>query len=1143
MNKLIFLCAKFLFILFAIVVHAQPGANDPTFNTDDLGFGIGDGANEFIYTVATQNDGKVLIGGHFTLYDNVAMVRIARLNENGSIDTTFHVGGGANHVVRAIAVQSDGKILVGGYFETFNYTNKNFLVRLNPNGSIDGTFNIGNVGPGYYVHVIRIQNDGKILIGGELNYYNGAPTNGIARLNPDGSLDTTFNINNGFGWGSDVDDIAIQSDGKLLIGGSFSSFNGLTRSGILRLNEDGTLDSTFNSGPGLNGSVYSIAIQNDNKIILGGGFTTYNGANRLNVLRLNADASLDSSFVVYPTNFIHAVKIQSDGKIIIGGNFYTCSSQTRLGLARLHIDGAVDLSFDPSGGATTYTREVRAVAILPDDKILVGGYFFVFGGAFRTCLARLHVNAANDYSFASRTGLNNTVHSTSIQSDGKIIVAGNFITVNDKKNVLIARLNRNGSLDSTFNFNQNLYLIGKSIFATKILDDGKILIGGNTSFGNSPYTVDFFARLDTSGTYDLNFNNFYNYIGGSIHAFAISNDLKILVGGILNVSDPSPLNLLKVDPVYVQNVSSYNFDDNYKIYGISVQTDGKILFGIGNKFYRKILSSGYNDPSFANVNIYGNGQAYQNVIQNDGKIIVVGAFVYVNGVPHKNIFRLNSNGTIDQTYNTGLAANDTIYTVVLQQDGKAIIGGKFTSYNGIPAKRIARINTDGSLDTSFNPSGAGANNAVRTISIQADDHLIIGGDFTSYNGVGRNRIARICVTDAYASNSSSVMCLNSQSTLITHTTLGATDIGTAIGLPPGVTASWSQDTIKITGTPTATGTFNYSIPLISTCGSVTATGTITVALNSAGTDVVTACDNFTWIDSINYSSNTNSATFHLLNHAGCDSLVSLNLTILSSIENMQSFQECPGFSINVGSNAYDSTGVYNDVFVSSNGCDSIVITNLNIFDTDTTQTLSACAGYSVTVGANTYNTSGVYSDVLQSIHGCDSTIVTYLTIDSIDVSVSLVSNELIANQLGVSYQWLNCDSGFVEILNATTQNFTPLHDGNYAVKITSGACIDTSSCYSFIVTGISKLHSKMPSLAIYPNPGNGIFNLSFENFSYPNFPENYTLKVFNSIGILVYETLIKKADTILDMSKQANGIYMVQICSKDGTFQKNIIKQ
>jgi hypothetical protein len=170
-------------------------------------------------------------------------------------------------------------------------------------------------------------------------------------------------------------------------------------------------------------------------------------------------------------------------------------------------------------------------------------------------------------------------------------------------------------------------------------------------------------------------------------------------------------------------------------------------------------------------------------------------------------------------------------------------------------------------------------------------------------------------------------------------------------------------------------------------------------------------------------------------------------------------------------------------------------------------------------------------------------VVTYLTIDSIDVSINLASNELIANQSGASYQWLNCDSGYVEISSATSQNFTPITEGNYAVKIISGACIDTSSCYNFLVTGLSKLNSNMPSMTIYPNPGNGIFNLTFEHFSYPNIPENYILKVYNSIGILVYETALKKAETIIDMSKQANGIYMVQICSKEGTFQKSLIKQ
>ncbi len=271
MNKLIFLWANFL--LFAFAVHAQPGANDSTFNTGDIGYGIGAGANDQIFAIATQNDGKIIIGGNFTKYDNVATGYITRLNENGIIDTSFQVGTGAEYFIRAIAIQNDGKILVGGSFESFNNTNKQFLVRLNPNGTIDGTFNTGNIGPSYTVWDITIQTDGKILIGGDFNTYNGISSSTIARLNPDGSLDGTFNISNGFPINSQVNDIAIQNDGKLIIGGSFFSFNGMNRNSILRLNDDGTLDGTFNPGTGLNSGVHSIAIQNDNKIILGGAFT------------------------------------------------------------------------------------------------------------------------------------------------------------------------------------------------------------------------------------------------------------------------------------------------------------------------------------------------------------------------------------------------------------------------------------------------------------------------------------------------------------------------------------------------------------------------------------------------------------------------------------------------------------------------------------------------------------------------------------------------------------------------------------------------------------------------------------------------------------------------------------------------------
>ena len=173
---------------------------------------------------------------------------------------------GANDSVYSLAVQADGKILVGGYFTTLGGQTRNYLGRLNPDGTLDTGF---NPGANSYVYSLAVQADGKILVGGVFSTLGGQTRNGIGRLNPDGTLDTAFNPGAN---GGSVDSLAVQADGKILVGGQFTTLGGQTRNRIGRLNPDGTLDTAFN--PGANSSVTSLAVQADGKILVGGAFTT-----------------------------------------------------------------------------------------------------------------------------------------------------------------------------------------------------------------------------------------------------------------------------------------------------------------------------------------------------------------------------------------------------------------------------------------------------------------------------------------------------------------------------------------------------------------------------------------------------------------------------------------------------------------------------------------------------------------------------------------------------------------------------------------------------------------------------------------------------------------------------------------------------
>jgi uncharacterized delta-60 repeat protein len=271
---------------------AQPGSLDLSFNPDDILLEGVPGANFTVTAIALQPGGKSLIGGFFTDYNGEQSNHIARLHADGTLDMGFDTGMGASGHVWIIALQPDGKILIGGGFTSYNGTPRNRIARLHADGSLDEEFDPG-MGTNGSVLAINLQPDGKILIGGSFTSCNGIARNRIARLNANGSLDTGFNP--GIGANDDVYGMALQPDGKILISGFFTSYNGTLRNRIARLNADGSLDTGFGLGSGANESVRAIALDPDGKILIGGDFTSYNGTSRNRVARLNADGSLDTS--------------------------------------------------------------------------------------------------------------------------------------------------------------------------------------------------------------------------------------------------------------------------------------------------------------------------------------------------------------------------------------------------------------------------------------------------------------------------------------------------------------------------------------------------------------------------------------------------------------------------------------------------------------------------------------------------------------------------------------------------------------------------------------------------------------------------------------------------------------------------------
>ncbi len=381
----------FVLILLNLTVcgrttFAGPGTFDPTFVPT---------LNGAVYAIGTQPDGRIIIGGNFTTINSTTRTRIARIFPDGSVDNSFqNVGGvtgasgGASSTVNALVVQPDGKILIAGEFFTVNNVSRNHVARLNPDGSIDTGFVPNFTSTSLSIYAVAVQPDNKVIIGG--NFISlGTNRNYIARLNADGTLDSSFNA--GAGANNPVFSVALQPDGKILMGGAFTTVFGIQRNRLARLLSDGTLDLNFMNGQnGPSGNVRSILVQGDGKILIGGEFTSVNVSSRNRMARLNSDGTTDLNTFTStgPSGSVYAMTVQNDGDVVMVGDFTAYNSFSRSRVARSFSDGTFDASFmTNSTGANIL---VRSVALQSDGKVLIGGDFTTLNGTNRAFLARLY---------------------------------------------------------------------------------------------------------------------------------------------------------------------------------------------------------------------------------------------------------------------------------------------------------------------------------------------------------------------------------------------------------------------------------------------------------------------------------------------------------------------------------------------------------------------------------------------------------------------------------------------------------------------------------------------------------------------------------------------------------------------------------
>ncbi|MES2437655.1 MAG: hypothetical protein V4584_01225 [Verrucomicrobiota bacterium] len=633
-----------------------------------------------------------------------------------------------------MAVQPDGKIVLAGNGITSDNAPTARVARLNSDGSEDTQFSLA-ANPNGPVRMVKLANDGKMMIAGDFQSLDADPRAGLARLNTDGSFDNAFNPGTGANGGA-VADIAVQPDGKTLVAGSFQSFGTSAKACLARLLPNGTVDPSFSGYTTTDGAIIAVRVQGDGKILIAGNFGIVNGTSRHGIARLNSDGSLDTTFdtgtAVYE---VRGSFIRADGKIIVVGN-YSLGTASRRQIFRLHEDGGLDLSFNAGAGAEYFIHEAADGG---GGRVVVAGSFFTFDGVSRDRIVRLNPDGSVDALFDPGTLPGSAAGGVVVQDDGKPIVA--------LQGVPLVRLLAIGTevpkapqVLSSLSDGQGIRVIWTDV----LFEEGYRL--ERSPDGVAEWAVvktveglRSFRAYDgalTSGTnYFYRVRAFNRYGDGPVSSPFQATTLAAIWPGQVNLSlDPGLVSLIEgAGPVLTL-------------------PDGKLIVAgqwkSGQSLVNKIalLKPDGRLERFLDVSS-GFIPATPLLVLPDGKFFVRGKFSMANGTIFRTLALFNPDGSEDTGFAVNIPSGDygNGLTMGRQADGKFLIGGSFNAVNGTACSNLARLNPDGSLDSTFQSA---TNGQITSLTLDSHGRVVIGGNFSQVNGAASGKVARLLANGA-----------------------------------------------------------------------------------------------------------------------------------------------------------------------------------------------------------------------------------------------------------------------------------------------------------------------------------------------------------------------------------------------------------
>ncbi|MFH1634171.1 MAG: putative Ig domain-containing protein, partial [Chloroflexota bacterium] len=642
------------------------------------------------------------------------------------------------------------------------------------------------------------QPDGRLLIVENPT----SPVSQLTRLNSDLTVDTSFTT--GTGANGLINDLAITPDNKIIAAGDFTEYNGTPQNGVVKLDANGLLDLLWNPGNGANGSIRTVSVNEKGEIFVGGDFTVYNGQTATRIAKLDTNGVLDDIFSAFggANGTVNDVLVQGNGQIAVAGDFTQLGGWTTDHFGRLNQDGSPDTGFDTSTGAN---NSIYDIASAPDGKLYIGGRFTSVQGVSCPKIARLNADGTVDTTFNPGLGPDDDVEALAVQPNGQVIAVGMFENVGTEAYHGYARYNTDGHLDTNWGFGS----AGANFAVYDVLPqpDGKTLLAGWFTSLNG-HSANFIGLLGASGYYDPSFNSGTGF-NDAVYTLEQAPNGNVFVGG---------------------RFTSYNSLSAGRIVSITPNGTRDASFFTGTGFNSNVWA-------FANAP--------------DGKLYVGGDFSSFNGTPANRITRHNSDGSLDTTFDVGTGPNSRVSFLSTHAD-KLYVGGSFTEFNGEPHYRFVRLNADGSVDDNFD-IGAGANNGVLAGVVQPDDNkVVMVGNFTQFDNQPANYLTRlngatmpsftneppdltVNLGDAVNSPLAATGIPSPTFGIVPSGTVGTESTPTQIltttnGLPPGLTLSESG---VISGTATTAGIYTFTVR-VSNYVAPSAYQTMTISIVEAG---------------------------------------------------------------------------------------------------------------------------------------------------------------------------------------------------------------------------------------------------------------------------------------------------------------------